>query len=173
MSRFGQQRGQSGGQVGGGFRGGPPLNAPAPDQRITKIWADYLKGGYFDAEGNLRIEYVSRERVEPLAQAMCATGGLTTHQIRRYFGHCRAVETKLRGTGVEWLAIWPMIKKLDISAADGAAKQPAPKIPELFHDFIRSNIAAIKSQKDFLEGFLPHFEAVIGFGQAHFKSGKN
>jgi CRISPR type III-A-associated protein Csm2 len=173
MSRFGQQRGQSGGQVGGGFRGGTPLNAPAPDQRIMKFWADYLKGGYFDAEGNLRIEYVSRERVERLAQEMCATGTLTTHQIRRYFGHCRAVETKLRGTGVEWLAIWPMIKKLDISAADGAAKQPAPKIPELFHDFIRSNIAAIKSQKDFLEGFLPHFEAVIGFGQAHFKSGKN
>ncbi len=172
MSKYGHHRGQSGGQ-GGGFGGGRLPNASAPDQRITKIWADYLKGGYFDAQGNLRIEYVSRERVEQLAQAMCASGQLTTHQIRRYFGHCRAVETKLRWAGVEWLAIWPMIKKLDISAADGAAKQPAPKIPELFHDFIRSNIAAIKSQKDFLEGFLPHFEAVIGFGQAHFKSGKN
>ncbi len=137
------------------------------------MWANYLKEGYFDATGNLRMEYVSRERVEPLAQAMCASGSLTIQQIRRYFGHCRSVETKLKATGVDWAGVLPMIKKLDISAADGVAKQPTPRIPELFHDFIRSNVAAVKSQKDFLQGFIPHFEAVIGFGQAHFKKEKN
>lgn len=137
----------------------------APDDKVANHWPDYLEGGYFDADGCLKVEYVSREKVEPLAQKMAS---LTTHQIRRYFGHCRAIETRLKSSGASWASVWPEVKKLDVAAADGAAKQP-PKIPPLFHDFIRRNVDAIKSEKDFLRGFLPHFEALVGFGQAHFK----
>lgn len=136
-------------------------------------WPDYLAKGYFNDDGNLRIDYVSREKVEPLVRAMCEDrGGLTTHQVRRYFGHCRAVETRVKAAGAAWESAWPAVKKLDIAAADGAAKQP-PRIPTLFHDFIRRNVAAIKSRKDFVEGFLPHFEALVGFGQAHFRKDRN
>lgn len=137
---------------------------------LDRLWPDYLKGGYFDGQGNLKVEYVSREKVEPLVKAMCSDrGGLSTHQVRRYFGHCRAVETRCKTSGVAWASLWPEVKKLDVAAADGAAKQPSPKIPALFHDFIKRNVEAIKTQKDFVEGFLPHFEALVGFGQAHFK----
>jgi len=97
---------------------------------------------------------------------------LSAHQIRRYFGHCRAIETRLKATGAEWESVWPEVKKLDVAAADAAAKQP-PKIPALFHDFIRRNVDKIKSRNDFLRGFLPHFEALVGFGQAHFKKERN
>lgn len=141
---------------------------------VTKHWPDYLRGGYFDDAGHLKIEYVSRERVEPLVQAMCGDRvGLTAHQVRRYFGHCRAIETRLKAVGDEkraelWKDLLPEVKKLDIAAADGAAKQPA-KIPAIFHVFIRRNVAAIKTDKDFLRGFLPHFEALVGFGQAYFR----
>lgn len=154
----------------GGYRrndhsGGFGRPADQTDDKVANHWPDYLKGGYFDADGCLKVEYVSRKKVEPLAQKMAS---LTIHQVRRYFGHCRAIETRLKSGGATWAALWPEVKKLDIAAADGAAKQPA-KIPSLFHDFIRRNVDAIKNEKDFLKGFLPHFEALVGFGQAHFK----
>lgn len=164
----GQQRGHDGrgrgGRPGGGAQDG------SPDDTVARHWPDYLNGGYFDADGCLKVVYVSREKVEPLAQKMAP---LTIHQVRRYFGHCRAIETRLKGVPEDdrerrWKALWPEVKKLDVAAADGAAKQP-PKIPGLFHDFIKRNVDAIKTQKDFLAGFLPHFEALVGFGQAHFR----
>jgi len=163
MTRYsssGQGRDRDGGHSGGGNHG---------QTRGSDTWLDYLKNGYFDGNGHLKVEFVTREKVEPLAEAMCKDRvGLTTHQVRRYFGHCRAVETRLKAGGAAWAAVWSEVKKLDVAAADGASKQP-PKIPALFHDFIRRNVAAIKSEKDFREGFLPHFEALVGFGQAHFR----
>jgi len=148
--------------------GGPP--GGQGQETVGQYWPSYLSDGYFDANGCLKVEYVSRERVEPLVKAMCqASNGLTSHQIRRYFGHCRAVENRLKSSGESWACLLPEIKKLEIAAADGVHKKPKPKIPALFHDFIRKNVAAIKMEKDFLHGFLPHFEAVVGFGTAHFK----
>lgn len=158
-----QYRGSS--QHRGGYGGAGRSQRGSPDETVAKHWPDYLKGGYFDADGCLKVEYVSREKVEPLAQKMAI---LTIHQVRRYFGHCRAIETRLKSSGASWASVRPEVKKLDVAAADGAAKQP-PKIPGLFHDFIRRNVDAIKTQKDFLQGFLPHFEALVGFGQAHFR----
>lgn len=164
-----QNRGRGGGGYGGRSGGGGQGYGSGHDQsredKFASHWPDYLKDGYFDAKGCLRIEYVSRDKVEPLAQQM---KGLTKHQIRRYFGHCRAIETRLKSGGVSWAAVWPEVKKLDVAAADGASKQP-PKIPEHFHKFIRRNVDKIKTKEDFLKGFLPHFEALVGFGQAHFK----
>jgi hypothetical protein len=48
-----------------------------------------------------------------------------------------------------------------------------PKIPEIFHDFIVENVALVRSEKDFLDGFLPHFAALVGFGTRHFKRERN
>lgn len=185
MSSYGGQRGPGGGGVrhsGGGGRRPHGSDRNTPDETVDQHWPGYLQGGYFADDGHLRIEYVSREAgrhngqpygVEPLVKFMCSDhAGLTTHQVRRYFGHCRAIETRLRASGVAWAKVWPEVKKLDIAAADGAAKQP-PKIPALFQDFIRRNVAAIKSEKDFVEGFLPHFEALVGFGQAHFRKDRS
>lgn len=165
MNQYGPGGGRSG-YRGDGPRGGP---GPSSDETMARLWPGYLQGGYFDADGCLKVEYVSRDRIEPLVRGMAR---LTVHQIRRYFGHCRAIETRLKSAGASWASVWPEVKKLDIAAADGAAKQP-PKIPGLFHDFIRRNVDAIKSEEDFLRGFLPHFEALVGFGQAHFNRGGN
>jgi hypothetical protein len=158
MSRSGGSQGPRGGGHG-----------TAPEETVEQRWDGYLRGGYFDDQGNLRVDYVSRDKVEPLAQSMAT---LTIHQIRRYFGHCRAIETRLKSGGASWASVWPEVRKLDVAAADGAAKQP-PKIPPLFHDFIRRNVNAIKCEKDFLKGFLPHFEALVGFGQAHFRKDRS
>jgi CRISPR type III-A-associated protein Csm2 len=165
------------GRPGGGRGSDGGRHAPARfgSQTVKKLWPDYLDGGYFDAQGNLKPEYVSREKMERLVKAMCLDDdqprrdGLTSHQVRRYFGHCRAIETRLKSaTDTTWASVVPEIKKLDIAAADGFAKKPS-KIPDLFHDFVKCNVAAIKSREDFLNGFLPHFEALVGFGTAHFR----
>jgi CRISPR type III-A-associated protein Csm2 len=132
--------------------------------------SDILRSsGYFDAAGNLRTEFVARERMMPIAEDMSqATPSLTMHQVRRFFQHCRAIEAKIRARTSTWAAEEVAFRQLDVAAADAFGKKP-PKIPELFHDFIKSNVAAVKNEKDFLKGFLPHFEALVGFGSQYFK----
>lgn len=167
-------------------RGGPPPRPPQGGQRpppgrqgpggqhpprdvehVEQLWPGYLQGGYFDAEGHLRIEYVSREKVEPLVRAMAnASPKLTTGQIRRFFQHCRRIETRLKAQEASWPEVRPQVIMLD-SAAQNAHGKAQKKIPALFLDFIRRNVAAIASAEDFLHGFLPHFEALVGFGSAH------
>jgi CRISPR type III-A-associated protein Csm2 len=93
---------------------------------------------------------------------------LNQHQLRRFFQHCRALEARLRARQATWPALEAQFCKLDAAAADAAGKSP-PKIPALFHDFIRRNVRAVHSEKDFLDGLLPHFEALVGFGALHLK----
>lgn len=127
------------------------------------------RSGYFDAAGNLRIDFVLRDRLVPIAKDLAnARPPLTVHQVRRFFQHCRAIEAKLRAKTSTWLAEEATFRLLDAAAADALGKDK-PKIPVLFHDFIKLNIAAVKNEKDFLKGFLPHFEALVGFGSQYFK----
>lgn len=172
-----------GSRRGGGYGG--DRDRSQPDQTVAQLWPGYLEGGYFDADGNLRIEYVSRcipadellpERqqhgVESLVRAMAnADPKLTSHQLRRFFGHCRAIETKLK-TGTPWRQIRPQFERLNIAASDGYGKQPR-KIPGLFFNLIQRNVAAVTTEKDFLAGFLPHFEALVGFGSLYLSRERN
>lgn len=151
--------------------GGRGSNPPPDNRTLEQIWPHYLEDGYFDDAGNLRPEYVSRSKVDGLARAM-ADARLTASQVRRYFQHCRAIEARLRGGQTRWESLAADFKKLDIAAADALCKSQS-KIPKLFHDFIRKNVEAVKDEKCFLEGFLPHFEAVVGFGACHFQAGRS
>lgn len=139
---------------------------PPTEESLSDI---LRRSGYFDAAGNLRIDFVLRDRLVPIAKDLAnAQPPLTVHQIRRFFQHCRAIEAKLRAKTSTWAAEEAAFGQLDVAAADAFGKKP-PKIPELFHDFIKLNIAAVKNEKDFLKGFLPHFEALVGFGSQYFK----
>lgn len=142
---------------------------PATKRTFTDIPSP--KDGYFDAAGNLRLEFIDRECMEDLAQEMCRVwprDSKPTHQVRRFFQHCRAIEAKLRASSSTWQAEEASFRLLDAAAADAFGKEK-PKIPELFHDFIKQNIAGVKNQDDFLKGFLPHFEALVGFGMRFFR----
>ena len=139
---------------------------PNTEESLSNI---LRRTGYFDAAGNLRAEFVARDRLVPIAEEMAnAQPPLTAHQIRRFFQHCRAIEAKLRAMTSTWAAEEAAFRQLDIAAADAFGKRP-PKIPELFHEFVKSNVAAVNNEKDFLKGFLPHFEALVGFGSRYFK----
>jgi CRISPR type III-A-associated protein Csm2 len=141
--------------------------APPQEPTLSGLWPNYLKAGYFDTNGHLMPDFVARARVEPLVRAMSsAHPKLTSHQVRRFFQHCRAIEARLKAGTSSWGSELPQVKKLDIAAADAFGKSQR-KIPALFHDFIRENVAAVKTKADFLDGFLRHFEALVGFGSQH------
>jgi CRISPR type III-A-associated protein Csm2 len=114
-----------------------------------------------------------RRGVERFVLAM-ANGDpqLTTGQLRRFFQHCRGIETRLKSGTAAWARIRPQFEFLDAAAADAYGKQ-SRKIPDVFYHFIRRNVAAVKSEKDFLEGFLPHFEALVGFASLHLARDRN
>jgi len=148
------------------FQGGGP---PQRERSLEELWPQYLRNGYFDAAGNLQPEYVARDRLLPLVKAMNdARPPLTMHQARRFFQHCRAIEARLRARASTWAAEDAAFRKLDVAAADSAGKSK-PKIPQLFHDFIKANVSAVHTDRDFMGGFLPHFEAVVGFGAQFFR----
>ena len=151
----------------------PRSGGSPPERRLTDVWPRYLEGGYFEGEEkNLRLEYVERLKMEEIAQLMAsARPALTSNQLRRFFGHSRAVEAQLRaaqnrGDTDGWARLMPLFQKLDVAAADARSKTEA-KIPQSFHDFIMLNVRAVHNERDFLEGFLPHFEALVGFGSKY------
>lgn len=136
---------------------------------LNVLWPDYGKEGYFDSEGDLKSKYVCKKQVEPLVENMARSSpALTRHQIRRFFQHARAIEAKLRAHTSTWGAQKTVFKKLAVAAADAFGKKDR-KIPELFYDFINANTDKVKNEKDFLKGFMPHFEALVGFGARHLK----
>jgi CRISPR-associated protein Csm2 len=163
--------GRSGYSGGRGERRGE-----SPAEIWSAVWPDYLKRGYFDADGNLRPEYVGRDKAESLAEKIAAAG-VTRTQIRRYFSHCKALETRLLAVpeserGARLGQLTADFQVLD-SAAAYAMSKGAANLPGFFADFIRRNIAAVRNHKDFTDGFVPHFEAVVGFGWAHYRSGQS
>ncbi|MCG3172854.1 MAG: hypothetical protein GMKNLPBB_01016 [Myxococcota bacterium] len=167
---------------GGGRRQNGGHQAQSRDQRdelesVDEIWSNYLKDGYFNERGFPRTEFMDREHVMPLVEALGSRDRnppLTNSQIRRFFNHARGIETRLRN-GSDWGEIAHAFHQLDLAAADAAGKSDK-KIPLLFHDFIRANVMAVTRDPDparaFIKGFMPHFEAVIGFGSGKFTEGK-
>ena len=138
----------------------PPPTEESLSDRLRRL-------GYFDAGGNLRSELVGRDSIAPLAEDMSkASPPLTMNQVRRFFQHCRAIEARLRARASSWEAERTLhFATLDRAAADATSKS---KIPQMFHDFIQHNVAVVRTEKDFLQGFLPHFEALVGFGSRYF-----
>jgi CRISPR/Cas system CSM-associated protein Csm2 small subunit len=90
---------------------------------------------------------------------------LTSHQVRRFFQHCRRIQARLRA-GSTWPTEEADFRKIDAFAADARARKTAPP---LFEDFVRRNVAAVRDERDFTKGFMAHFEALLGFGARYFK----
>lgn len=139
------------------------------EKKLEDLWPGYLRTGFLDSAGNLYDQYVERSKVEPLVKAMSqARPALTMHQARRFFQHCRAIEAQLRAGTSTWQVQEANFRMLDVAAADAFGKSQR-KIPQLFHDLIKASVAAVRNEDDFLKGFLPHFEALIGFGSQHLR----
>ncbi len=122
----------------------------------------------------LDTAFVSKRNLDGMARhlARSARPALTTGQIRRFFNHCRVIERRLVVEGEPWKRVAASFEMLGCHAQNA---QAAHKIPRDFQRFIDENVDRVTSSADpktaFLKGFLPHFEALVGFGAAHLKSG--
>ena len=121
----------------------------------------------------LHTAFVSKRTVDPLAATMAnANPRLTTGQIRRFFNHCREIERRLKIDGESWTQVAADFESLSAHAQYASSGQNR-KIPREFRQFIDRNVNRVTSSEDprvaFLEGFLPHFEALVGFGAAHMR----
>ena len=138
--------------------------------------APKLPSRYFatDAQNRryLQPAFVARKTVDPLARQLGrnARPALTTGQMRRFFSHCRQLEHRLQADGESWEQVAARFEAL-CSHAEYA--QSARKIPAEFGRFINENVQRVVSDSNprdaFLRGFLPHFEALVGFGAAYMK----
>ena len=136
-----------------------------------------LPESYFsiDDQGKpcLDPDFVSKRNIDRMAQyfAYEAKPRLTTAQVRRFFSHCRMIERRLTIDGETWQRVSAGFEMLSCHAQNAKA---AGKIPGEFRDFVDANVSRVVSSEDprtsFLDGLLPHFEALVGFSAAHLKS---
>ena len=133
--------------------------------RKAGVAAPPSKGTYFDERGSLKLEFVAKSNVETLARDL-ARDRLNMHQLRRFFNYCREIERRLRSTQSVWEAEKSNVARLSAFAADAGGKG---KIPKSFRDFIDKNVERCKTRSDFLEGFMKHFEALVGFAALYLK----
>ena len=136
-----------------------------------------LPPAYFLAGGEeppcLDTAFVSKRNLDGMARYLrSAKPALTTGQVRRFFNHCRVIERRLVVANESWKRVAASFEMLGCHAQNA---QAAGKIPREFQRFIDENVSRVTSSADpktsFLKGFLPHFEALVGFGAAHLKSG--
>lgn len=120
----------------------------------------------------LQAEFVSKRNVDPWAKHLARNSrpNLTTGQIRRFFNHCREIERRLNVDGQSWAQVSASFESLCFHAQNA---RWAKKIPEEFQSFIDDNVRRVTSAQDpgkaFVDGFVPHFEALVGFGAAYMK----
>lgn len=136
---------------------------------------------YFAPDENgapcLRTEFVSRAKVDALSEILArgVQPNLTTGQARRFFNHCREIERRLRVEGESWDEAAASFQSLSAHAQYASSGQ-SPKIPHEFQRFIDDNVDRVSSDDDprdaFLRGFLPHFEALVGFGAAYMRDNR-
>jgi CRISPR type III-A-associated protein Csm2 len=123
--------------------------------------------GYFDDQGNLKVEFVSKPCMEPKAERF-AKENLTMSQLRGFFNHCREIERRLRSKQSTWGEERANVARVSVFAADAAGKKPA-KIPRSFREFLDANLATVHCEKDFVDGFMKHFEALVGFAALYMR----
>jgi len=114
----------------------------------------------------LKSKFVARETMEPMAQGM-ANDNLNMTQLNRFFRHCRRIQFRLKRGETTWEQESPEVKLLSAHAADAVGKER--KIPERFRQFIDSNVSRVRTEEDFVKGFMKHFEALMGFASLYAK----
>ncbi len=143
---------------------------------FPKGYAQDFPVSYFATDDHgksyLQSVFVSKKKLDPFARLLGSRANprLTSGQMRRFFNHCREVERRVKIEGESWERVAASFEALCYHAQNAVS---AHKIPKEFQDFIDVNVRRVVSDNEperaFLDGFLPHFEALVGFGTAHMK----
>jgi len=125
------------------------------DQYVTE-----LEKGYFVKDDFIRVEFLI-DYARSLAKLFGRDARLNKPaQIRKFFDFCRNVEGVYK-TKKNFLYVKSELPKL-VPLVNKASSREL--VSSEFVEFVEKNIAqATKSDAHFLKGFMPHFEAVIGY----------
>ncbi|MBT9168300.1 MAG: hypothetical protein DDT19_01645 [Syntrophomonadaceae bacterium] len=125
----------------------------------------YLAGGYFNADGYLKNELLvdhAREVARLIGQG---NDGIKNAQLRRFYDHVRAADMRMN-YDAPFEAVQASILELAAFVAEAAGKR---KVPTVFRHFIDKNLENIRDAKSFRQGFVKHFQAVVGFFSSFYK----
>ena len=123
----------------------------------------YLVGGYFDQKGNMKKEYLV-EFADAVAKGLgIAYPAMSSSQLRKFYQHTKSAAMKLNYSSFQ--SVQGDIIKLLPFTAEAKGKQ---KVPDIFYRFIKMNLENVRNEKDFLDGFMEHFQAVVAFFTYHY-----
>ncbi len=145
-------------RFGGGSYSSPGRRSHPHPSQAGQLPAGYLAKGYFDEKGNPLPEIII-DWPQQLARAL-EKESMTSAQLRNFFGELRKIESQLVA-GKSFSEVKARIYRLAPLAANAVNKE---KVPPIFKDFIEKNLqVATKDEKSFLQGFLLHFESLVGY----------
>ncbi len=139
---------------------------PGGYQPPRQPWDDYLKEGYFDANGHLRVEVVETEAVKAAKWLGNAEPKMTSHQLRRFFNKMRALEQRLEREP-DFGAIRAGIAAFGRDAAYAVGRGVAPEVLKVIVD--RNVALAQRDERSFREGFMEHFESIVAYFVFYFR----
>ena len=148
----------------------PPGNRPggfAPAASVD-LPKGYLEQGYFDAAGHIHKALLV-EHASAVAKAIGLrqerAEGIKNAQLRKFYGHVKTAESRMN-YGVNFEAVQPKILELAAFVAEAHGKG---KVPLVFKNFIDLNLSYVVDGKSFREGFVKHFQAVVGFFSFYYR----
>jgi CRISPR-associated protein Csm2 len=127
--------------------------------------AGYLQGGYFDSAGYIKQELLL-EAASDIARKLGKDSKveMTSNQLRKFYNHVKIAEKAYLLSGCKNKLIVD-IKALDAFVAEAKGKG---KVPEFFYNFVKENVAKVATVEDVLQGFIPHFQAVVAYYTYHY-----
>jgi CRISPR-associated protein Csm2 len=135
----------------------------APNTPVLDL-KNYLKTGYFNESDAVKGELLCTTALE-VAKAL-GRANITYTQIRAFFTAARAIQ-RTYSSNIKFPQIVPNIERLGFLSAYYVGKGKNDyerKDREKLKEFIDSNVLhAKKDAHNFKDGFIPHFEAVMGY----------
>lgn len=151
---------------GGGYQGNQGnRNYNSPRESSYGLPKGYLEGGYFDQEGYLKDKLIT-DAASDVAKGFGKE--MSNSQLRRFYGHVKTAE-KAYSYSKDTKKLINDVSLILSFAAEAKGKE---KVPSVFYDFIHKNIQNIKTAKDILKGFIPHFQAVVAYFTYHYPGSK-
>lgn len=123
-------------------------------------YEDELNSGYFNESGNLKDSLIIKYP-KLLANVFSKDPSVNkSAQLRKYYDYCKNKEGILKINN-DFNKIRSELLQLLPLAEDALRRK---NISKPFRDFIEINInEAVKSEKNFIDGFIPHFQSLIGY----------
>ncbi|MCT4593245.1 MAG: type III-A CRISPR-associated protein Csm2 [Anaeromicrobium sp.] len=123
----------------------------------------YLANGYFNENGNLR-----KELIDEIAEKVAKSFGkrMTVNQLRKFYGYVKTMERVYCVSGLELDEERFVLEIAKLKAAvhyASSKKNSNQSVTKEFYKFVCMNINNIQNKKDIIEGFIPHFQAVVAY----------